>query len=99
MEGPVKPDNGHIQPYRHIAGALGALFILTFITVMVSRLELGRLGIWISLAVAASKSAVVLIMFMHIRQEGKAVYISFLTVVFILALVIGILFLDITFRD
>ncbi len=81
-----------------LAGALLTLFLLTCITVYVSRLKLGSMGIWVALFVAAAKSSVVLLIFMHIKKEGKAVMISFLAAVFILALVIGILFFDLSYR-
>jgi cytochrome c oxidase subunit 4 len=91
-------DHGEMNPLLRLGLALAALLVLTVVTVAVSRVDLGALNIAVALTVAAAKTTIVLLYFMHLRQAGRAVTITFLTTVLILAAFIGFVFFDIAFR-
>ena len=48
-----------------------ALIALTAVTVTTASLDLGRAGIAVVLAIAAAKSTLVLLYFMHLRDEKR----------------------------
>jgi len=85
-------------PYRTFILIWGALLVLTVITVAVSRVHLGALNVWVALSVASVKSSLVIFFFMHLRQESKLFKIGLLTMLVILAIFIGMTFLDILYR-
>ncbi len=87
-------------PMHHVVGVpiyifvfLG-LMVLTFLTVLVSTFDLGRLNTPIALAIAVVKASLVILFFMHV------IYSTRLTWVVILAslLWLGVLFV-LTFSD
>ena len=88
----------HIVSYGALAAVLAGLLVLTAVTVLVSRIDLGALNIWVAIAVAAVKSSLVLLFFMHLWWEGRLIKVTFLSTVLTLALLIGFLFWDIAFR-
>ena len=94
----IEEHGGHIVSYRALAGVLGGLLVLTAVTVAVSRFDLGALNIWVAILVAATKSSLVLLFFMHLRWEPRLITTTFLITVVTLALLIGFLFWDISFR-
>ncbi len=92
------PAESHVVPYRVFAAVLGALLVLTAATIGVARLELGRWGVWVALAVASVKSTLVLAWFMHLKYEPAWLRWMFYAAVLFLAIAIGGIFLDISFR-
>ncbi len=93
----MKTDH-HILSYQSLALVLGALLVLTGITVGASYIDLGRLNVWVALLIASFKGSLVLMYFMHMKYEGKVLVISFLGTVFFLAIMISFTFWDISFR-
>jgi cytochrome c oxidase subunit 4 len=94
----MEESDKHIQSYGHLAGVLGALLVLTGITVAVSRIPLGALNIWAAIVIASIKSTFVLLFFMHMKYEGRVIRITFIVTIVTLAVLIGFLFWDISFR-
>jgi cytochrome c oxidase subunit 4 len=88
----------HVLSYSKLALVLGILIGLTSITVIVSRIDLGVLNIWIAIMIAAIKSSFVLLFFMHLKYESKLVRISVVGTIGCLAMLIGFIFWDISFR-
>ena len=76
-----------------------ALLVLTAITVTTAELNVGRAGIIIVLAIAAGKSTLVLLWFMHLRSE-KRLLLKLLVPIAIgtLAIFIGLTYTDILTR-
>ena len=91
-------EDQHIQPYTHLLEVLVALLALTAITIWASRIELGSLNIWMTLLIASIKSSLVLLFFMHLKYEGRFIRTTFIVTVCTLAILIGFLFWDISFR-
>jgi cytochrome c oxidase subunit 4 len=76
-----------------------ALIVLTAITVTTASLNFGRAGILVVLAIAAVKSTLVLLYFMHLSTE-KRLLLKLLVPIAIctLAIFIGLTFTDVMFR-
>lgn len=88
----------HITPYKHYFYVLLLLFALTGTTVLFSTIDLGGFNIWMALGIASLKATLVLLFFMHLKQESRFLKISFLSTILILAIFIGFMFWDIAFR-
>ena len=84
--------------YKQLLAVLGALFVLTVITILASKIDLGALNIWLALLIASVKSSFVLLFFMHLKYEPKVFAIGFVVTVFTLAVLIGLMFFDLSFR-
>jgi len=82
----------------YVAVWLG-LLCLTAITVTASRMNLGTAAIVIVLSIAALKSTLVLLFFMHLRYE-KSLLVRLLIpgVIVLLAIFIGLTFSDVVTR-
>jgi cytochrome c oxidase subunit 4 len=85
---------GHVVPFRLLASVLGALLLLTVATVGATKFDLGSLNIWIALAIAVVKAALVVLYFMHMRWEKPFNAVIFITALFLVALFIGIALAD-----
>lgn len=83
---------------RGLLGVLAALLFLTGVSVAVAHLYTGPLRIAAALSIAAVKTGLVLVFFMHLRQAGAAVALSFLATVVTLAVLIGLTFTDTLYR-
>lgn len=88
----------HVLGYSKLAGVLGILLGLTAVTIGISRIDMGVLNIWIALLIASIKSSLVLLFFMHLRYESRLVKISVIGTIGCLAVLIGFIFWDISFR-
>jgi len=75
-----------------------ALLLLTGLTVTVAGLNLKNIAIFIAILIAGFKSTLVMNYFMHLKYESplfrNMVYIAVIT----LAIIIGLTFIDISFR-
>jgi cytochrome c oxidase subunit 4 len=89
---------GELSFHGYIA-VWASLLALTAITVTAASLDLGAAAIAIVLAVAAAKSSLVLLYFMHLREE-KRVIIKVLVplVIALLAVFIGLTYTDVLYR-
>jgi cytochrome c oxidase subunit 4 len=77
----------------------GALIALTAVTVTTASLDLGRAGIAVVLAIAAVKSTLVLLYFMHLRDEKRLLLKLVVPIaVAALAVFIGLTYTDILSR-
>ena len=76
-----------------------ALLVLTAITVTTASLNFGRVGILVVIAIAAIKSTLVLLYFMHLSTE-KRLLLKLLVPIAIctLAIFIGLTFTDVMYR-
>jgi len=83
---------------RYIFVWLG-LLVLTAITVTTASLDFGRVAIVVVLAIAALKSTLVLLYFMHLRYEKRLIFKLLVPIaVAALAIFIGMTYTDILFR-
>ena len=94
----MSEEKHHIVPYKTYAFILIGLLILTAISVAVTQIEFGTLTVMVALSLAAIKSALVLIYFMHLKFDQR-IYAIMVGGVFILLFVVFIItFLDYFFR-
>ncbi len=85
-------------PYRTFVVVWVALLVLTIITVVVSRIPMGAFHVWAALIIASIKSALVIFIFMHLKQESRLFKIGLLVLLVILAIFVGLTFTDILYR-
>ena len=52
----------------------------------------------LTLAIASTKVSLVLLFFMHLKYEGRAITLSFIGTICFLAIMIGFIFWDVAFR-
>ena len=71
---------------------------LTAATVSVYHLHLGNTGVVIALTIASLKAGLILLFFMHLRQEGRFLQGIFLIPILLIGVIIGFTFLDVWYR-
>ena len=85
----------HVVPPWILLTVFGVLLVLTFMTVAVTWVDFGRTAnVWIALTIAAVKSALVALYFMHLRWDSKFNSVILIAALFFVALLIGIIVLD-----
>ena len=94
----MNSEEQHLISYQALALVLSALLLLTGITIAVSYFDLGIFNVFISLGIACTKVTLVLLFFMHLKYEGKAIRFSFLGTIFFLFIMISFMFWDYAFR-
>ncbi|MFT5699108.1 MAG: cytochrome c oxidase subunit 4 [Desulforhopalus sp.] len=88
----------HMMSYTKLASVLIVLIIFTGVTVGVSYFDMGVFNVPIALGIACFKVSLVLLFFMHLKYESKAITISFLSTICFLAIMISFTFFDVAFR-
>jgi cytochrome c oxidase subunit 4 len=85
----------HVVPPKILLGVFAALLFLTFATVAVTWVDFGRTAnVWVALTIAAIKSALVALYFMHLRWDSPFNSVILIAALFFVALLIGIIVLD-----
>jgi cytochrome c oxidase subunit IV len=85
--------------YRSYFATYAALVALTATTVTTASLNVGRAAIAVVLAIAGTKSILVLLYFMHLRHEKRLlVRLLIPIVVATLAIFIGLTYTDVLYR-
>ena len=89
---------GHILPKSLYYKVFWALMVLTVVTVVLSKpatgLDFGALGIAIAMVIASVKAALVALFFMHLRYENPLTWLYAFFPLFLLARLIGGVFID-----
>jgi len=88
----------HIMPFRLLAKIWLALLALTGVTVGVASVDLGYLNVLAAMAVASTKALLVVLFFMHLKYENRALGAFVILVFVILAIFIGLTFFDVAWR-
>jgi cytochrome c oxidase subunit IV len=88
----------HILTFKTLLAILAILLMLTFLTIGISMINLGELNVWAALIIAAVKSSMVILFFMHMKFESLAVKVSFVSTICFVAILIGFIFWDIVYR-
>jgi len=87
------------QSLRGYLAVWASLLGLTAMTVTMASLDLGTVAIVVVLAIAATKTTLVLLYFMHLRQEKRVVIkILIPLVIALLAVFIGLTYTDVLYR-
>jgi cytochrome c oxidase subunit 4 len=90
-DGAVHP---HIVPPSVLLGVYLVLVAATVATVLVTLVDLGALNIWVALAIAVFKAALVILYFMHLRWDSL-----FNGIILISALAFVMVFIGVTMMD
>lgn len=94
----MSEEHAHIVPYKTFLVIWIILLILTAVTVAVAQYNLGALNIWVALGIATLKSALVIAVFMHMKYESLLFKLALLSALAILAIFIGLTFVDVLYR-
>ena len=89
---------GHVQDFRIYLNVLLGLMGLTVATVLVSLVDFGIFNTLVALFVACIKASLVILFFMHGKYESKVTWAFVWYPIFLLATLVGALFLDYGFR-
>lgn len=84
----------HVIPVRVLATVFGVLIVLTVITVITARINLGGFNVPLALAIAASKAALVVSVFMALRYDNRVN-----ALVFFIGSIFVVVFLVLTLSD
>src|SRR5260370_34329255 len=84
----------HVTPRRTYFAIFAALLALTFLTVAVSRIDLGRLNTIVAMTIAVSKAVLVVLFFMHLRYSTRLTKLVVVGGFMWLAVVIGLTMAD-----
>lgn len=87
-------DVGHVVGLPMLAGVLGVLLVLTFVTVAITWVDLGQFNLFIAMAIALVKATLVVLYFMHLRWARP-----FNTMIFLFSLVLVTLFIALALAD
>jgi len=92
-------EHAHIVPYRTFFIVWIALLLLTGVTIAVAQFNLGALNVWVALGIATVKAGLVVAVFMHMKYETPLFKLALLSALAILAIFIGMTFLDVLYRS
>lgn len=84
--------------YRSTLFTYVALLLLAAWSVLLTVLHLGQVNLWAPLAIGVVQAALVVLFFMHMSQESRLWKTLFLSVLAILAIFIGLTYVDVLFR-
>lgn len=65
----------HVLPRRVYYAVFAALVVLTAITVLVARLDLGPMNSVVALSIAVLKASLVVLYFMHVKYGSRLVWV------------------------
>ena len=66
----------HVAPKSQLFAVFAALMVLTVVTVLVSRVNLGYLNLPVAMAVAVTKALLVILIFMEVKYSPKLVQVT-----------------------
>ncbi|MFH1699375.1 MAG: cytochrome C oxidase subunit IV family protein [Candidatus Zixiibacteriota bacterium] len=89
----------YLVPIKVYLGVALALFILTVVTVAVSKINLGGWNVVVALAIAGVKGLMVLLIFMHLLYDKKLYLIVFVIAILFLSIFIIFTMFDTMTRD
>lgn len=89
---------GHILSVKFLTAILAILLLLTAVTVISTRIDLGYFKVVVALALATTKSLFVILYFMHLQYENRFMKTIVFMCFLILAIFIGMTFLDTAYR-
>lgn len=88
----------HARPFSHYLLIWFGLLILTGLTVTAAGLNLGQLSVLGAIAIAAVKSTLVVLFFMHIKYEDRVFKIFLGVAILTLVVIMVLTFADVSFR-
>jgi len=89
----------HVVPKKIYFAVFFALIVLTWVTTLVSRVDLGKWNIFVALAIAIIKASIVALFFMHVWYSTRLTKMIVMCAVFWLILLLFITMTDIWTRS
>jgi cytochrome c oxidase subunit IV len=86
--------HNHIVSPKIYFGVFAALIIFTWITVAISKIDLGPLNTIAALSIAITKAVLVILFFMHVRYSTRLTKLVVVAAFLWLALLIGLVMAD-----
>jgi cytochrome c oxidase subunit 4 len=84
----------HVTSRKTYFAVFGALLVLTALTVMVAKVDLGWANNVVALGIAFTKAILVLLFFMHVRHSTRMTMLTAAAGFFWLALMLGVTMMD-----
>ena len=84
----------HVLPPRLLLGIWAALVVFTWITVAITRFDLGSLSLWAAMGIATVKATLVALYFMHLRYDRPINGIIFIGTLLFVLLFVGLALMD-----
>jgi cytochrome c oxidase subunit 4 len=97
-------NDSHEQAHEHEHSALpyvltaAALFILTFTTYSLAKLDLGRFNFIVAMAIAVTKGTLVVLFFMHLKDQKGASRLTIIIAILFVLLLISLVISDLSTR-
>ena len=66
----------HVAPKSQLFAVFAALMVLTVVTVLVSRVDLGSFNLPVAMAVAVTKALLVILIFMEVKYSPRLVQVT-----------------------
>ena len=66
----------HVAPKSQLYAVFAALMVLTVVTVLVSRVNLGSFNLPVAMVVAVTKALLVILIFMEVKYSPKLVQVT-----------------------
>ncbi|MEM7453041.1 MAG: cytochrome C oxidase subunit IV family protein [Planctomycetota bacterium] len=85
---------GHPAPVKLLLGVFFALIVLTILTVVTAGQFPKPFGLWIAMAFATAKAALVMLFFMHMFWDKPFNILAFMSSLLFVALFIGMTLMD-----
>lgn len=94
----MSEEKHHIVSFKTQFMVLLALLVLTAISVLITRFEMGSFNTLAAMLVAGTKAAIVLAWFMHLKFESRFFVVMVAAVIVIFLLVLFVTFFDYSYR-
>lgn len=90
----------HVMPLKIYFGVFGALLVLSFLTVFVSKgIHLGAASLPVAMIVATAKASLVVLYFMHVLHDNRLIGLILVACIFFMMLFFSMTMLDTANRD
>jgi cytochrome c oxidase subunit IV len=89
----------HIVPVKYYIGVFTLLMVLTVITVIIARFDLGPFNALVALTIAVIKATAVVLIFMHVRWSSRLTQVIVVSGVFWLIIMLAFTFSDYATRS
>jgi cytochrome c oxidase subunit 4 len=94
----MNKEKQNIHPFSTYLSIWFGLLVLTGVTVTVAGLNLGNLSVLGAILIAAVKSTLVVLFFMHIKYEDRVFKIMLGVAIITLVVIMVLTFIDVSFR-
>lgn len=91
-------EEGHPLSVRGCLIVWAGLLLLTAVTVAAAEVDFGFLHVLVAMLVASCKAALVVLWFMHLKDEDRGLRLMVLLAFVLLAIFIGFTFFDTAYR-